>query len=101
MASQQQPGAAKAPAGDGDEEFGGVVVVELGDDRNRTVMWEPEQRACRGRWSRSNLLPDEMIEQVMRMPDIPGIRVRVDGRRRRLELFDPLGAPENAALLAE
>ncbi|HJT78076.1 MAG TPA: hypothetical protein VJ739_12805, partial [Gemmataceae bacterium] len=81
--------------------FAGVVAIELGDERNRNINWAPEQLILRGRWTRANLLPDEHVEQVQQFPDVPGMMVKVDGRRRRLEVFDPLADPKNKDLADE
>lgn len=74
------------------------VEVELGDNRNRSVLFPLTQERYRGAWRREFLIADEMVEEIAGMPDIPGMRVRIDPQRRRVVVYDPLSLPENAEL---
>jgi len=78
--------------------FTGDVVIEVGDERNRNIIWSPTKRELRGRWSRVNLTGDELVESLGMLPDIPGMHIIADGRRKRLVILDPLADPKNAEL---
>ncbi len=53
------------------------LIIEVGDERNRNIMWAPTKVVLRGRWARANLLPTEMVESIVRLPDIPGIHILI------------------------
>jgi hypothetical protein len=96
--NQNNPGAAGRSVIPEGPRFEGVAGIEIGDERNRNFMWAPTQEILRGRWERSNLLGDELVAETNQMPDIPGLWVMVDGRKRELRLLDPLNDPKNRDL---
>lgn len=70
-------------------------TVELGDDNNRSITLSCLRQRCRGRWSISTLhaRPQggrDVGQAMSAMPDVPGIRVHVDGRSNSYRLYDPL-----------
>lgn len=83
------------------ERFSEECTIEVGDERNRSFMWGPTKDILRGRWTRTNLHGDEMVDQTVRMPDVPGMHIVIDGRKRRLAIIDPLGKQENRNILDE
>lgn len=74
------------------------IEIELGDDRNRSFAWGLTMEILRGGWTRKNLHSDELVEELAAMPDIPGIRIRLNVERKTALIYDPLGLPDNKAL---
>lgn len=74
------------------------IEIEFGDDRNRVMSWGPTMEILRGAWSRKNLHSDELVEELAKMPDIPGIRVRVVYERKLAVVYDPLALDANKEL---
>lgn len=93
MAEEKKRGApdAGAPA----PTISAEIEVEFGDDRNRVFMWGPTMQKLRGFWSRRNLHSDEMVEELGKMPDIPGMRIRLSVERKMAVVYDPLSLPAN------
>lgn len=81
--------------------FRGRVVIEIGDDRNRNIMWNPTQDVLRGRWDKDKLRAGELNQKTEMIPTIPGLRIEIDGRRRVLRIYDPLDSERLASLLAK
>lgn len=79
----------------------GTIVVEVGNDRNGTVRYEPTQANLRGRFSPHNMGPGatSISKNIDRMPAFPGLHLRLDLRAGTLRITDPLAKPENAKLL--
>jgi hypothetical protein len=98
MANETKAIAQQSARGEG---FSGEATIEIVEERNRMVMWPPEQKMLRSRWSRSNLTGDEMVEAIGTLMEIPGVRIQADGRVRRLRIWDPLTEENNAGLLKE
>lgn len=76
------------------------IEIELGDDRNRVFAWGPTMEVLRGAWTRKNLKSDELVEEFAKMPDIPGIRIRVVYERKLAVIYDPLALDTNKELCA-
>ena len=74
------------------------IEIEFGDSRNRVFAWGPTMEILRGKWTRTNLNSDELVEELAAMPDIPGMRIRINYDRRRAVVYDPLALPENKPL---
>lgn len=72
----------------------GKVVIELGDDRNRMIVFGPTKEKLRGRWDKANLRGDEVTEQMEYIPTIPGLHIELDGRKRQARIYDPLTLPQ-------
>ena len=70
-------------------------TVEFGDDRNRTITLNVTRQQVRGKFSLLNLMRGEggarqVGEKMSGMPDIPGIRMKVEPKELRFTLYDPL-----------
>lgn len=76
------------------ENWVGRVVIEIATPRNGKVLWGPNEQILRGAWRKSNCISDERPTILENMPDIPGMRIEIDNRIRRLSIFDPLASPE-------
>lgn len=78
----------------------GEIVFEFGGSQNQQFFLRCFDATVRGRWSKANEVgtPNERVN-VGALPEIPGIRVRLDGKARRMSTEDPLGFPENANVL--
>lgn len=77
-------------------------MIEVGDDRNRSVMFPPlGQRILRGRWRMSNNRGQNPDEDFVEMPDLPGMMIAVDETSREavIRVFDPLGLEKNKTVL--
>lgn len=79
--------------------FVGKLVVEIADPRNRNHLLHVSKEVVRGRWDRVNLIPDEHVEDLEPIPDVPGIAVEVIGEPRSIRIFDPLGTPDHQATM--
>lgn len=78
----------------------GTIVVEIGNDRNGTIFYEPSQANLRGRFSPHNMGPKATSGLgIDQMPPFPGQHLRLDLRAGTLRISDPLAKPENAKLL--
>lgn len=76
------------------------IEIELGDDRNRVFSWGPTMEILRGAWSRQNLKSDELVEDLAKMPNIPGMCIRVAYERKLAVIYDPLSLEKNKELCA-
>jgi len=76
------------------------IVFELGGRQNQYFHLKCLDARLRGRWSKSNEIgtPSQRVN-IGALPEIPGIRVRIDAKQRKLIAEDPLGYPENENLL--
>jgi hypothetical protein len=77
--------------------FTGNVTIELGDNRNREMVFGPTKEIYRGRFLQANLFHDEVsTDGFANTPDVPGIWLSVDGMKRTLSVIDPLTLPQFA-----
>ena len=74
-------------------------VIEIGDEKNRNVIWPLDNRLLRGRWVKSNIPPESVGEKIAKIPDLPGVCIRLNSAKRAADIFDPLASPQNKALL--
>jgi hypothetical protein len=72
--------------------------VECGDDKARTICLDHMRMHLRGRWSR-NMFPGRSMGPLNHMPDIPGLYLNINPRKRKLVITDPLN--EDGKLLEE
>ena len=79
----------------------GEVVLEVGDDKNRCIMFGPSQMRLRGWWKRENLIGISMHETLTQMPNLPGLHIVLDLPNRVLKILDPLSFNENKDLLVQ
>ena len=76
------------------------VVLEVGDSRNRNLMWPLTQDVLRGWWKMLNLIGAEVTEEfTQRVPDLPGIRIEISATKKMARIFDPLATVEHASTL--
>jgi hypothetical protein len=67
------------------------AIIEIGDDKNRQVMFNPTQEILRGTWKQSNIPGTRMHESMASMPPvIPGIWLVVDTEAKIVSRIDPL-----------
>lgn len=80
-----------------------AVIVELGDVRGRSILFPPNQRVLRGKWSKSQVSHQSMSPELANMPDIPGLLIAVDTAQRAVGILDPLNqqTPDTKAQLAK
>ena len=78
----------------------GEVTIEIAGPINENVLFPPLQERMRGRWEKRKL-PLGDTGEIYKLPDIPGLYIRVDPRSKTLQMIDPLGLPENADLMKE
>jgi len=67
-----------------------VITVEIAPKFNRQLMCEFLGERLRGRWSMA-AIPGQSSETMSGMPDLAGIRLTLDCRKRTLVKFDPMG----------
>ncbi len=69
-----------------------TLVVEIGNDHNDMIMFDPLQKWLRGRWQKSGLSPGERStsHDPRQVPDLPGLHVEVDANGHEARVFDPL-----------
>lgn len=78
------------------------ITIEIGDDRNRQVLFAPTQEKLRGRWSNFNSNgARSMHPSLAQMPAIPGIYLRVNLAKRQLTRLDPLKDTEEGRRIWE
>lgn len=70
-------------------------TVEFGDDCGRTITLNTLRLRLRGAWSISRLMSKQgggraIGEAMSGMPNIPGMRCKVEPRHSRVTIFDPL-----------
>ena len=82
-----------------------AFAVEFGDDKNRSISINALTTRVRGRYSNANLHANadgvggrDVGRAMAGMPDIPGIRLRIDVGEQYYELHDPLS--DNPKLMA-
>lgn len=75
------------------------VVIEIGGDRCRQVLWPLSKEPLRGAWRRGNLVGTTMHQIMQAMPDLPGQHVSLDAARKVGRIFDPLNDPRMAEVL--
>lgn len=79
----------------------GEIVIEIAGDKNENVLFNPLSKILRGRWDPAKVkgpLNPASDYKLITFP-IPGIMVAIDPKARTLRYADPLGFPENAAML--
>jgi hypothetical protein len=71
-------------------------VVEIANATNSPVWFHPVGRALRGRWARINV-PARCVGDgdIALLPDLPGLRIKIDARQRCASIYDPMGESEN------
>ena len=79
----------------------GEYVVEIVGKNNENVYFPPMSELLRGRWESQKAMMNGDMGEIMRMPVLPGIYIRVEPRTKTCQLIDPLGLPENERLLDE
>lgn len=75
------------------------ITIEIGDEKNRSLMCPISKERLRGWWKRSNLIGVSVSAAAQSLPDLPGIYVILDCRKKTIRYADPLSFPENADLL--
>lgn len=88
-----KPGNGGAPAG----RF--AFTVEMGDSKNRCMVWPLDQRNLRGRWRRDNIAGVTTDDRFALMPDLPGHCITMDAAKKAAIIFDPLSDPKNERIL--
>jgi hypothetical protein len=82
-----------------------VFIVEVADEYNHNIRWPLDERVLRGRWSGMNNAgpknDDERFRQFNAAPDLPGLRIGVDTRKRVAFIYDPLGEAKYRNVLAK
>lgn len=74
------------------------IVVEISCPKNRQVLFPFTMQKLRGRWSLAKLAGRSTSSALSHMPDIPGMRMKLDCKSRTLTVWDPLGDEENEDL---
>jgi hypothetical protein len=69
-------------------------VVEIATRLNQNVFFHPVGETLRGRWLTANVSPMSLNSEILKVGDLPGVRIRVDAPRRKADIFDPMGLPE-------
>lgn len=98
MADDKDKDTAKGKAASASPVVSPEIEIEFGDDRNRVFSWGPTMEILRGAWTRKNLHSDELVEELAKMPDIPGMRVRIAYERKLAIVYDPLSLDANKEL---
>lgn len=75
------------------------AVIEVGDDKNRNPQFPPLKMVTRGRWGRDVLVGTTGRNELMNIPEIPGIYLEINTSRRAARLYDPLSLPQHAKTL--
>ena len=79
----------------------GEIVIELAGKKNQQFMFKPLMVVLRGRWTQANVRQTSTNTEIANLPDVPGIMVAVDVKRKTLRAVDPLGFRENKTVLDE
>lgn len=79
----------------------GEFVIEISDPKCRNIMWPPTREILRGELLKSRLNSDEQNEITIKIPDMPGIRIKIDPEKAEASVFDPLSDPSKKADLRE
>ncbi len=69
-------------------------IIEFGDKTNSRFRWPIDNVEYRGWWKKANLVRTEFHDHFAPLPDLPGIRMKVNVARKRVETFDPLAAAD-------
>lgn len=77
----------------------GEIVVEIGGEVNNYYLFKPLDTKLRGMWSARNHANPVSKPGFTAVPDLPGIMVALDQRRRTLRTVDPLSFPKNKKVL--
>jgi hypothetical protein len=77
------------------------AIIELGDVRNRHILFPPNQRALRGAWKKSNISHQSMTPEINNIPDLPGLWIAVDTEKRAVGILEPLIRDSHKALLGD
>lgn len=78
-----------------------ACVIEIADSRNGSVLWPITQSMLRGKWAQANIPAASMPEKLQGFPDMPGIHIAIDSRRRAGTVFDLLSRKSHESLLKE
>ncbi len=79
----------------------GEIVVEIGGQVNNYYLFKPLDAKLRGKWCARNHPNPVSSIGFTAIPDLPGIMVALDARRRTLRTVDPLSFPEHKKALDE
>ena len=77
------------------------AIIEVGDDKNRNPQFPPLKLVLRGRWGRDVLVGTTGRNELMSIPEIPGIYLEINTARRAARMFDPLTLPRYEKTLEE
>lgn len=87
------------PTQGGGKPFAGTFTIEIGNAQNGQVMCPITRRFLRGRWDNQNIRGRVADDKFAGMPDLPGLRITVDGRAGTVTVTDPLADPANREVL--
>lgn len=77
-----------------------AIIIEIADERNRSLLFQPLQDKLRGRWDSQNVAYKRPHPALAKLPRIiPGIQVIVDINKKTVGIVDPLEKSENADLI--
>lgn len=79
----------------------GEVTIEISTPNCGNVLWPHPRMLLRGEWRRDSIIGVSAQPGLQKMPTIPGLRIRFNGRERTVTVYDPLTLPENATTLAD
>lgn len=98
MSEPQKP--EQKPAGDPYRDLG-EITIEVATKHCGSLQFcaVTPARNLRGRWDRSKLYGESINGPLSQMPDIPGMYISIDPKRRRARIYDPLTLEENKDLL--
>lgn len=94
-------GGGKADGTQAGKPFAGTFTIEFGNAQNGTVICPITRRVYRGRWDNQHLRGRVADDKFAGMPDLPGLRLTVDGRAKTVTVTDPLADPVNRETLKE
>lgn len=76
------------------------LVIEIGNDKNGTIVFAPKNEQLRGRFSAHHMGRNASSTRgILNMPDLPGMYVSLDLREGKGSIIDPLSLPEFAPTL--
>ena len=76
------------------------IVIEVGDNQNSNIMFNPHRKELRGRWDRHRLPAGttSVDKGLLAVESLPGARIEVDTETKIARIYDPLKEdPEWAA----
>lgn len=81
--------------------MGNLIVIEIDDGKNRSVLFPPANEMLRGRFARTNMHAgaEVGIKELNQLPEIPGIHVFADLDERSVGYYDPLAFGRNKPVL--